>query len=126
HMLEQALDGDAPDLPVALAPVAVAGREERAFDGHRQVEGGAGDELLAVEVPAPPARWDRRMDARLGRGHPEHAQEGDQLDLSARSVAARARVGVERPDERRLSCRRRAPDSDPNLVDPYLERLTGQ
>src|SRR5205085_290017 len=125
HVLERALDRDAAHLSVALARVAIPRREVRAVDGHRQVEGRAGDELLAVEVAAPAARRDRGVDPRLRRRHPEDAEERAQLDLAARRVAAGARVGVERPDECRLAGGRRAPGADPDLVDPHLERLTG-
>src|SRR5581483_5880224 len=52
----RALDRGAGDLAVALRGVTVAGGEERALDGDRQVERRAGDELLAVDVPTLRAR----------------------------------------------------------------------
>ena len=50
--LDRALDRELRHLTVSLAAMAVAGREQRAVDRYRQVEGRARDELLAVDVPA--------------------------------------------------------------------------
>ena len=72
---ERALDRRAGDLAVALRAVPVSRHEPRAVDGDREVERRSGDELLAVDVPAPAARRRRRVLARLGRRHPDHAEE---------------------------------------------------
>src|SRR5439155_20335656 len=70
------------DLAVALRGVAVAGREERAVERNRQEERRPGDELLAVDVPAPSARRPGGVDARLGRRHAENAEERREVDLA--------------------------------------------
>ncbi len=82
------LDRRPRDLAVALRGVAVAGGEECAVDGDRQEERGAGDELLAVDVAAPPARRASGVHARLGRRHAEHAEERRQPHRTARARAA--------------------------------------
>src|SRR6185295_15835328 len=92
--IDRGLDRSTGDLAVALRRVAVAGREERAVDGDREIERRSGDELLAVDVPAAPARWNRRVHARLVGRHPEHTQERSQPN---RSSGATTHVPLELP-----------------------------
>src|SRR5581483_5827632 len=53
---ERCLDRRAVDLAVALRRMAVSGREQGALVPHRQIDGAAGGELLAVEIAAELAR----------------------------------------------------------------------
>src|SRR5438309_12075221 len=87
HPLGRAFDCELRDLAVALARVAVAGREESTVDGDRPVEGRAGDELLAVDVAAGRTGRVRGMAPRPWRRHPEHAEERTQVDLPAVAAA---------------------------------------
>ena len=87
--LDRRLDRRPRDLTVALGGVAVTAGEERAVDRDRQVERRPGDELLAVDVAAAAPRRGRRVDARLGRRHPEHAEERRQADRAAGCLARR-------------------------------------
>jgi hypothetical protein len=81
------------------------------------------------------------VDARLGRRHPDHAEERAQRNLSALLIAAEAGVRVELPFEDGVltlvdtealiewrvpaACVGDAPRPDPHLVDPHLQRLSG-
>ena len=122
--LDRRLDRRARDLAVALRRVPVAGGEERAVDRDRQEERRAGDELLAVDVPAAAPRRPRRVDARLGRRHPEHAEERRQPHGRARR-AARCR-----PSSSQSSGAPSPPNVTPHepgddVVDAHDERLPG-
>ena len=80
------------------------------------------------------------MNARLGRRHPDYAEERTQVDGAAVIVRPRARLGVELPVEAPLLAAREAetvveeswpasgdgeaPGPDPYLVDPDGERAT--
>jgi hypothetical protein len=135
------LDRKLAHLAVPLPRVAVAGREQRSIDRHRKVERRPLAELRAVDVPAPAPRRLSRVDARLRRRHPHHAEERPQRNHTAELVASGPRVGVELPDERlRLPVRHteplvqrrlpaagtgHAPRTDPQLVDVHRERATG-
>ena len=111
------------DLAVALRGMPVACREERAVDRDRQVERRAGDELLAVDVPAPAPRRDRRVDARLGRRHAHDAEERLEVELAAQSAAD---PGPEIPvDGMVLAPVRDAPVRRAHLFDADDERLAG-
>ncbi len=74
--LQRSLDRGDADLAVALHAVAVAAGKQRARHEHRQIQFGAGAELLVVEVAAHRAR-DQRGDAAPGgrRRNPHHAKE---------------------------------------------------
>ena len=79
---QPSLDRRDTDLAVALHAMTVADREQRAVDEDRQIERGAGDELLVVEVAAVPARGRGRDHApgrRRRRAH--HAEERRQRHL---------------------------------------------
>src|SRR5579864_4105088 len=117
---ERALDRGARDLAVALRAVAVAGHDERAVDRDRQVERRAGDELLAVDVPAPFARRDGRVLSRLRRRHADDAEKWAQRHTA---VAELPRAAVEPPHERLAVSPRLAPRPGRHLVDVHDERL---
>ena len=85
--LERALDRGARDLAVALRAVAVARGEQRAVDRDREVERRAGDEQLAVDVPAPAARRAVEWTPGSGGGMPITPRNG----ATARPSSPRAR-----------------------------------
>src|SRR5262245_58059045 len=140
--LHGTLDGELRHLAVTLASVSVPGGEEGAVHGNRQVQLGAGDELLAVDVPAPHPRRLGGVDARFGRRHAEHAEKRPQRDLATELISTRSAVWIERPPqppfvaaahaqpivERRLPAARLGdpPGADTQRVDPHLERLPGR
>ena len=97
--LHRRLDRQLRNLAVALARVAVPGREQRTIDRNRQIERRSLDELGAVDVPAPAARRRRPVHARLGRRHPDHAQKRTQVDFTAELVTSGARLRIQPPDE---------------------------
>src|SRR5256885_2257490 len=69
------LDRRPEDLAVPLRRVPVAGGEARPVNRDRQEERRPGDELPAVDVPAPAPRRRRRMPAGFRRRPAEHARE---------------------------------------------------
>ncbi len=91
------LDGVDAHLAVALGGVAVADREQRILHEHRQVERGAGDELLVVHVAAELARLDARHRAPGPRRRVRHhAEERAQRNLGAPRQPADHAVALQR------------------------------
>src|SRR5207244_6350190 len=82
--LERTFDRGPRDFSVALARVSITRREERAVDWDRKKESRSGDELLAIDVPAPAAWRSRRMSAGLRRRHAEHAEKGRERNRRVR------------------------------------------
>ena len=119
--LERALDRGTRDLAVALRAVSVACRDERAVDRNRQVEGRAGDEQLAVDVASPAPRRAGRVDAGLGRRHPDHAEERRERDGGAPLVGGQPVADL--PAERRPVREGDTPATGAHLVDVHDERL---
>jgi hypothetical protein len=74
--LQRGLDRGDADFAVALHAMAVAAGKQRARHEHRQIQFGAGAELLVVEIAAHGAR-DQRGDAAPGRRrrYAHHAEE---------------------------------------------------
>ena len=120
--------------------MAVAGGEERAVDGDRQIEPRAHDELLAVDVPARGPWGGGRVDPGLVRGHSHDAEERGEIDLAAALVAPDVAIDVQLPLEQdavghepeALVQRRRpvtgtapAPRSRHDALDRDLEHLPG-
>ena len=101
----------------------VTGGEECAVDRDRQIERRPGHELLAVDVAAATARRDGRMNTRLVRRHPEHAQEGRQSNRPP-GRATDARVELPIHPVGRLG-ERGTPRAGLDLIDPNRERLAG-
>ena len=119
--LDRRLDRRARHLAVALGSVAVPGGEAGAVDRDRQIQRRPGDELLAVDVAAAPARRDRRVHARLVRRHAEHAEERRQADGAPGNTA---RIAVQLPVEPvALAAAGDAPRAGHDLVDPNCEHL---
>jgi hypothetical protein len=105
--------------------MSVARGEERAVYGDWEEERRACHELLAVDVPSPRTRREGSVDARVGRRHTHHAEEGAELDLEALRSSGAA---VELPDDHVLGGRTRdgdAPRARDDLVDLNHERLAG-
>ena len=69
------LDGGDADLAVALDAMTVAAGKQRARDEHRQIEFGARDQLLVVQIAAHRAR-DQRGDAAPSRRR-RHAHDAE-------------------------------------------------
>ena len=110
------LDRRPGDLAVALRTVRVTDREERAVDRDREEQRRPGDELLAVDVPAPAPRRHRRVHARLGRRHAD----------ARRRTAAAAPRSRRRAPRRPPSCHSRTCCWSGVSVDaprPGLDRL---
>ena len=118
--LERALDRGSRHLAVALGAVAVARHHQRSVDRDREVQGRAGDELLAVDVPAPAPRRGRRVLAGLRRRHPDHAEERRRADTALAEVPP---VAVPRPGEGLSVCPRAPPVAWHDFVDAHHERL---
>jgi hypothetical protein len=88
----------------------------------REVERRPGEELLAVDVPAPPTGRKRRVDACLRWGHSHHAEERRERHLEAeRATEAPAELPV---DAMVLGSPSHAPWADLDLVDADDERLS--
>src|SRR6266545_4930319 len=117
------LDRRSGDLTVALRGVPVAGGEQRALDRYRKVERRSGDELLAVDVPAPAPRRNGRVDTRLRRRHSQHAEERCEVELpSERSPDS---LGEGPVDCVTLTAFGESPVSGLDFVDANGERLAG-
>src|SRR4249919_959809 len=95
--LHGSLDRELRYLAVALRSVPVSRREVRSVHGDRQVERRPGDEPLAVDVPAAPARRRRGVDTGLVGRHPDDAEERVERHLVSGVGTAGRRVRVERP-----------------------------
>jgi hypothetical protein len=81
--VHRGFDRRAAYLAVTLGCVRVAEREEGPLDPDREVERGAGIEVLRVHVAAPARGRDDRMRPRLRRRHPERAREGAERQRDA-------------------------------------------
>ena len=110
-------------LAVALRAVAVAGREQRALDEDRQIERGAGDQLLVVEVAAVLARRrgrDRAPGGRRRRAHhaeeraPRHFLAPRQLPHLARAIEHDVDRAAARRNRRAARRRAAAPRDSPS------------
>ena len=96
---ELGFEGGDVDFAVALAGVAVACFEEGAFGVDGDVEGGAGDHLLVVDVAGVHPGWGGVVLAGgLGRGDAHAAEEGMERDVDAGGEVADHLFAVEGDD----------------------------
>ena len=84
--------------PGALGGAGVADREERAPDADRQVQPGAGGQVLGVEVAAPRARRDDRVGSGFGWRDADRAGDRGERHLNAVGEGRRGPAGREVPD----------------------------
>ena len=108
--------------PSPCAPWPSPAMQQGSVDRDREVESRAGDELLAVDVPAPAARRRRRVLAGLRRRHPDHAEERCRAHAALAEVPP---VAVERPREVSPSAHVPPHSRGDDLVDRDDERLPG-
>ncbi len=101
--------------------MTVAGGEECPVDRDREEERRPGDELLAIDVPAPAPRRNRRVDAGFGRRHADDPEERGEVELAPQRPADAVR---ELPVHRVVvDGDRDPPRADLDLVDADGERL---